>query len=218
MQYRSIKKKILRFIGNKFARFAVSILCKSLRIEEKNKSSVSSLLEQNQNMVFAFWHGTMLVPWYLVKNFSPSTIISKSKDGDLLAKILENWDYNVKRGSSSNGGKEVLEELIKAAKNNRNIAITPDGPRGPEKVMKAGGVIIAKKVQIPLILIGVDYKIKIALNSWDKLEIPFFFSRANIIYSDPIFIDENLSYEETDNKIKEIGNKLTMIQNKAEQN
>ncbi len=66
---------------------------------------------------------------------------------DILTNILKKWGYNVIRGSSSNDGKEILDNLVDEAKNKKNIAITPDGPRGPEKVMKAGAVIIAKKAQ-----------------------------------------------------------------------
>jgi len=218
MQYKSIKKRFLRFWGNKFIEPLVNLLCKTLRIKEANKSSIDEMLARNQNMVFAFWHGTMLVPWYLLKDFSPSTIISQSKDGEMLVKILNKWNYSVKRGSSSKDGKEVLEELISVAKDNKSIAITPDGPRGPQRVMKAGGVIIAKKAQIPLILIGVGYKHKIKLKSWDEFEIPFFFSKVSITYSDPINIDYNLSFDETDIEIKKIDDNLSVLQNEAEQN
>lgn len=218
MQNRFNKKSILRFLGNSLAKPLLNILCKTIKVSEVNKSAIQELANNNQNIVFAFWHGTMLLPWYLIKEFSPSTIISKSKDGDLLANVLTSWHYNVKRGSSSNKGKEILEKLIIEAKNKNNIAITPDGPRGPEKIMKAGAVIIAKKAHIPLVLAGIHYCKKITLKSWDKFEIPYFFSKAKIIYSEPIYISENLSYEETDMKIKELGIKLEELQLMAAQN
>ena len=206
------KKRILRFLGNGFAEPLLNILCKTLKINEINKSAVTEMVNNNQNVVFAFWHGTMLVPWYTLKEFSPSTIISKSKDGDLLTNLLVKWGYNVKRGSSSNQGKEILDKLVFEAKNKKCIAITPDGPRGPEKIMKAGAVIIAKKAQIPLVLVGTYYSRKVKLKSWDKFEIPYFFSKASVTYSDPIFISENLSYDETDKQIKELGIELEQLQ------
>jgi lysophospholipid acyltransferase (LPLAT)-like uncharacterized protein len=214
----NVNKKLLRFLGDKFSEPILKVLCLTLKIVEKNKRPVEDLIQNNQNAVFAFWHGTMIVPWYLLKNFSPSTIISKSKDGKILTNILKKWGYSVLRGSSSNNGKEILDNLVVEAINKKNIAITPDGPRGPEKVMKAGAVIIAKKSNIPLILVGVGYGKKKILKSWDKFEVPYFFSKAIIVYSDPIFIDANLSYSETDEKIKAINVELQNIQLKATQN
>jgi lysophospholipid acyltransferase (LPLAT)-like uncharacterized protein len=82
--------------------------------------------------------------------------------------------------------------------------------------MKAGAVIISKKSEVPLILVGVFYKRKIMLKSWDKFEIPWFFSKAVICYSDPIMIDQKLTYEETDAKIHEIGHELNDLHLKAE--
>lgn len=218
MRNRFNKKSILRFLGNSLAKPLLNILCKTINVSEVNKSVISELANNNQNIVFAFWHGTMLLPWYLLRELSPGTIISKSKDGDLLANVLTSWHYNVMRGSSSNSGKEILEDLIREAKNKNNIAITPDGPRGPERIMKAGAVIVAKKAQIPLVLTGIHYCRKKTLKSWDKFEVPYFFSKAKIIYSDPIYISENLSYEETDMQIKELGIKLEELQLKAAQN
>lgn len=217
MSINHYKKNILRFLGNKFSEPMLRVLCQTLRINESNKVATQELIQKNQNAVFVFWHGTMIVPWYILKNLKPSTIISKSKDGHILTNVLLKWGYKVLRGSSSNNGKEILDKLISEAANS-NIAITPDGPRGPERKMKAGAVIIAKKAKIPLVLIGVAYTRKKILKSWDKFEIPFFFSKVFISYSDPIIINSNLSYFETDEKIKSLDIELQNIQLRAAQN
>lgn len=218
MRYKNFQKNILRSLGLNFSRPLINVLCKTLMIEETNKSSINNLLQEGQNIIFAFWHGTMLAPWYVLKDYKPTTIISKSKDGHLLSNLLSNWNYRVRRGSSSKGGKEVLDELIEDANNNKSIAITPDGPRGPNKVMKAGTVIIAKKTNTPIILIGVGNKKRKTLKSWDQFEIPYPFSKVKIIYSEPIIVDPDLTYEETDKLIQTLSNKLNEIQKLAEQN
>ncbi len=218
MQLKSVKKKSLRLLGNLLIVPVIEVLCKTLKINETNKEVLKEFELKKKNAVFGFWHGTMLVPWFLLKQYKPSTIISKSNDGNILTKILNKWGYKVKRGSSSQGGKEVLEDLIKEADNNQFIAITPDGPRGPEKVMKAGAVVLAKKADTPLILVGVGYKKKIKLKSWDKFEIPYFFSKVSVVYSEPFYLDKQLSFEETNEQINLMGNKLTQLQLEAEQN
>ena len=107
----------------------------------------------------------MLLPWYLHGNPSFVALISKSKDGDLLAKLLENWNYKVIRGSSSTDGDVALKFMIDYAKNNYSIAITPDGPRGPAHKLKAGAIVSAKKSKVPLVLAGVGYNKKKILKS-----------------------------------------------------
>jgi len=217
MQFNEIKKKILWSLGNFLSVSIVTALCKTLFIEEDNKASVEQLLENKQNIIIVFWHGTMIVPWFLMRGKNLSTIISKSKDGEILSRLLTKWTYNVRRGSSSKGGKEVLENLIEDAKNFNSIAITPDGPRGPDRVMKAGATVIAKKTGLPIILAGTAYKQRLKLKSWDNFEVPMFFSKACIKYSYPIYVDKNLSYDETDKLINKLGSELNSLQHEMEQ-
>jgi lysophospholipid acyltransferase (LPLAT)-like uncharacterized protein len=216
MLNKKTKKKFIRTIGKFFIVPFVNVLCKTVRVREINKPELKYNADRN-GYIFTFWHGTMLIPWYNLRKFNPCTIISQSKDGDLLSRLLESWNYTVNRGSSSRGGKEVLEELIKNARNNRTLAITPDGPRGPAKEMKAGAAIISKKSQLPVSLIGVAYKKKKSINSWDKFEIPLPFTRAVLVYSDPIYLQKDLTYDETDKMIVYLGEELNRMQQEAEQ-
>ena len=202
MKLKEVKHSSLRFLGNYFLALFATVLCKTLRINFKNKNAVKELDKKKSNYVLAFWHGSMLVSWYIHRRRDLVALISKSKDGDLLSNLLKFWDYTVVRGSSTEGGEIALGILIDYAKNNKSIVITPDGPKGPRHRLKAGAVIAAKKGAVPLILMGVGFKRKKYLNSWDKFEIPGLFSAANIVYSDPIYIDKDLSYEETSEVIK----------------
>ena len=216
MKFKKIKQGFLRFVGNYSLSGAVNVLCKSLKINVQNSEEVDKLLASGQNIVFAFWHGTMLVPWYLQRNKNFSALVSQSKDGDLLANILTKWNYDVARGSSHKGGKEALEILMNKVKENHSVSITPDGPTGPPKIMKAGAVIIAQRTSIPLVLCGIGYERKHVFNSWDKAEVPKLFSRVNVIFSDPIFIDKDLEREEVSEIIEKCSNELNELQTKAE--
>ena len=216
MKLKKAKQETLRFTGNIILNSMVSILCRSLRVSFKNKQALDELERQKKNYVLAFWHGTMLMPWYLSRNKNFSALISKSKDGELLSKLLKHWNFNVIRGSSSTGGDVALEIMIDFAKNDNSIAITPDGPRGPAHKLKAGAVITAKKSGLPLVLLGVAYKSKKLLKSWDSFQVPFFFTRANVVFSNPIYIDSKLSYEETSKIIERCEIELQKLQFEAE--
>lgn len=216
MNHKESKQIILRFLGDHFLFYAVTTLCKSLKIEKHNYQVIKNLNLKNQNYVLAFWHGTMLLPWYLhgAPNFAALT--SKSKDGDLLAKILKKWKYKVVRGSSSTDGDAALETMVDYAKNKYSITITPDGPRGPRHKFKAGAVITAKKTSIPVVLAGVGFKRKKILSNWDKFEIPYFFTKAKVVYSQPLYLDSNLTYEETSDIILKCEEKMNELQTQAQ--
>jgi len=217
MRIQDLNKKLLRFLGNNLIGITITSLCSSLKINFTNKQFFDNLLNSNQNFVMAFWHRTMLIPWYLGRDKNFSGLVSASKDGDILTTLLNKWNYSVVRGSSSVGGKISLESTINNAINGKCISITPDGPRGPIFKMKAGAVVIAKKAGIPLILCGINFNNRWIFNkSWDKMEIPKFFSSVNVVFSEPIMIDKDLSYEKTSEMIKEMENRLINLQTLAE--
>lgn len=212
---KKVKQSILRLLGNYFLKSAINFLCKTLKIEKINQQVVDKLNEQNQNYVLAFWHSTMLLPWYVHRNQNFAALTSLSKDGDLLARQLKSWNYKVVRGSSSKGGDVALGIMVDLAKNKYSVAITPDGPRGPVRKFKAGAVITAKRSGIPLVLAGVGFQKKKKLKSWDSFEVPKFFSKAKIVYSEPIIVNSELSYEETSEIIKKCEQILNELQDSA---
>ncbi len=216
MKIRKLEQAFLRKLGHYTLFQIVNVLCKSLRITFKNKEVIDKLENENQKFVLAFWHGSMLLPWYLQRHKNFAGLTSKSKDGDLLNKVLKLWGYNVVRGSSTEGGEVALGILLDYAKNGCSISITPDGPLGPYRKMKAGAVIAAKKSGLPLVLIGVGFKSKRNLKSWDKFTVPKLSTKAKVVYSDPIRIDKDLSYGETTKMIVKCEKILNQIQDEAE--
>ena len=216
MNTKQVKQDTLRFFGSVILTHSLDALCKTLRVSYKNKKVIDDLRKQKQNYVLAFWHCTMLLPWFLHRDDGFAALTSKSKDGDLLAKQLKHWNYKVVRGSSSKGGDVALGVMVDLAKNGYSIAITPDGPRGPEHKFKAGAVVTAKKSNVPVVLIGIGIKSKKKLKSWDKFQIPNPFTNVKVIYSDPVYVDTKLSYDETSKIIDECEKKLIELQKEAE--
>lgn len=209
------QKNILRFIGIRIASFFINVLLKTVRIRIDNSDVVKELDSQKKNYVLAFWHGSMLIGWFMQRNRNFASLVSKSKDGDVLTAILAKWKYHVVRGSSSKGGHDALDMMIHLTEENYHLAITPDGPTGPIFRMKAGAVITARRSQIPLLLVGIGIKNKWTLKSWDKFEIPKPFSKAVAVYSEPILIDTILSKEETNQKIEDCEIMLNELQKEA---
>jgi lysophospholipid acyltransferase (LPLAT)-like uncharacterized protein len=214
MKLNQRQKNILRYVGSKLAFFAVNLLFITLRIRIKNGDEISKMNSAGENYVVAFWHGSMGIGWYLHRK-NIAALVSQSKDGDLLANILEKWDYHVVRGSSSSGGKEALSIMVELISQKYSLALTPDGPKGPVKKMKAGAVVTAKRSNVPLFLVGIGINKKFVMKSWDSFELPKPFSKVIVVYSDPIMINKTFTPEEIFIKIEECENLLNKLQKEA---
>lgn len=163
--------------------------------------------------VFAFWHGEMLPIWkYFSKKINKKyAIVSLSKDGQILAELLEKWGYYLIRGSSSKNSKDVLEKATELAKN-ASVFITPDGPRGPARKFKNGAVIIAYRSEVPLYLVRAFISGKIIFKkSWDNFILPLPFSKISIVISEKYYIPKELTREEVSEMIVQIENTINSI-------
>jgi len=216
MKIKEIYRSMLRFLGNRVLYYVISVLCKSVKFHLFLSEETEKLIESGNNFIAGFWHGTMLAPWYLNRNKNFSAIVSLSKDGEVLTRVLDKWGYKVVRGSSHRGGGEALNNMVESAKSGYSVAITPDGPTGPAHVLKPGVVITAKKSGLPIILMGVGYKKYREFRSWDKFRLPNFFSDAYIYYSDPIYVKSDLEYDKTSELIEYCDKLLNELQRKAE--
>jgi lysophospholipid acyltransferase (LPLAT)-like uncharacterized protein len=161
--------------------------------------------------VVAFWHGSMLPVWKYFAKHKPFAVVSKSKDGAILTDMLESWGYNVLRGSSSKGGKEVLNDMQDAA-GKGYLLITPDGPRGPIHEFKPGAVIAALRSGRALQLCGVNINHKICFHkSWDKFQLPLPFTRIELSFSESIVINKESSREDISGIIEKCQSELVSL-------
>lgn len=212
---REAKQGFLRFLGYHALDRVAGLLCGSLRVNRKNNEIFDEYVRLNKRFILAFWHGTMLYPWYYHRGNKFLGLTSQSKDGEILARILRKWGYTVTRGSSSKGGKIALGIITDFAKFEGSVLITPDGPRGPVMEFKPGAVVAALRSSVPLFLVGIGYQKKIHLKSWDKFSVPAFFTRVNLIYSDPVFVTKEMNKDEVDRLIKKCSDELNRLTEEA---
>ena len=122
-----------------------------------------------------------------------AAMVSASKDGGFLAAILEGFAVQPVRGSSSRRGSQALRELTTWAERGYDLAITPDGPRGPCYVVQDGVMSLAQLTGFPIMPVSYHLGWKIRLKSWDRFQIPLPFSRCEMIYEKPIFVPRDAS-------------------------
>ncbi len=184
--------RIVERIAYRLLAFIAGAVCRSLRLRRMNTEPVEELRKRKTNAVYVFWHGSMILGWYAhgpTAGTPVSALVSMSKDGAILASVLEQWGYTLIRGSSHIGGKEALQSMVDAAAHGSSLCVTPDGPRGPRHELKPGAVLSAQRARVPLVIVGIACAgKKVFTRSWDQFELPLPFSRACLWYDAPIMI------------------------------
>ena len=144
--------------------------------------------------IYCVWHNRLplcLKAYYgycKKRNQSPgmAAMVSASKDGAFLAAILEGFKVQPVRGSTSRRGPQALRELLTWAERGYDLAITPDGPRGPCYVVQEGVISLAQLTGLPIVACSYHLTWKIRLRSWDRFQIPLPFSRCHMIFPEPV--------------------------------
>jgi lysophospholipid acyltransferase (LPLAT)-like uncharacterized protein len=139
--------------------------------------------------VYCIWHNRLILCMEAYHRGKPSipahgealaALVSASRDGALLAATLERFGVQPVRGSSSRRGPQALLELTSWGERGYDLAITPDGPRGPCYVVQEGVMSLAQLTGLPIVPFSFYARRKIRLKSWDRFQIPLPFSRCNM--------------------------------------
>jgi lysophospholipid acyltransferase (LPLAT)-like uncharacterized protein len=149
-----------------------------------------------QPVIFCVWHNqlafSMAVYRERPRKLQPerrlAAMVSASRDGALLARILENFGVQPVRGSTSRRGPQALLELTSWAEQGYDLAITPDGPRGPRYHVQEGVVALAQLTGLPIVPVTCHTPWKICAKSWDRFQIPLPFARCDVVFGEPLRI------------------------------
>ena len=162
--------------------------------------------------IMLMWHEELFPILKRASHQNWSVIISPSKDGDYLCKLLAPWGFGILRGSASTHTKavKVLRETIKIARDNK-ITLGIDGPRGPRREIKIGMLLAAQKTGVPIYLVRIRAKGFRLEKAWDKSLIPYPFSRITLIQSEPIYIDKDLDRDALEERGRELSQQLNEL-------
>jgi lysophospholipid acyltransferase (LPLAT)-like uncharacterized protein len=186
-----IKWKMIGVLGKLF----VDLLFCTTRVESVGFEKIEGIVE-SQSIIAACWHSRILLVSYLYKGWNAAILVSSSKDGEIIARILENQGHEAIRGSSTRGGLRALSRLIKSLKaNKRPAVIIPDGPQGPRFIVQPGVITLAKKTGCPILPVSYSAKKIKVFNSWDRFILPFPFTTCRIIYGTPVYVPQKADQE-----------------------
>ena len=151
--------------------------------------------------IYCIWHNRLALSMHIyyhfirkrTQNSGLAAMVSASRDGGFLAGVLQRFRVQPVRGSTSRRGPQALRELTTWARRDYDLAITPDGPRGPRYVVQDGIIALAQLTGRPIIPVSFNLGWKIRPNSWDHFLIPLPFSSCEFIFEKAFVIPREAS-------------------------
>jgi lysophospholipid acyltransferase (LPLAT)-like uncharacterized protein len=178
------RRKLSHAVGPFLAGALGPLVIRALRATWSKRFDPPDLRDRvaaGEPVVYALWHGGLLVPAAALPGNRAAIMISRHADGEVIARIVERLGYTTVRGSSTRGGSAALMDAVEALRGGRAAAFTPDGPKGPRHVAQPGAVFAASRAGVPIVPIGVGVRGAWVLRSWDRFHIPKPFTRVVVV-------------------------------------
>ncbi len=214
--FKKIREKFLLLLASIAGPFFILLLGKTWKLIWAGEEKLAFLRKKNKNVIYAFWHGRMLILSFSHRWQKIHILISQHRDGEYIACTVKNLGFVPVRGSTTRGGTKALFEMAKQGAAGYDIAITPDGPAGPGYQVQRGVLYLASRTGMPIVPITDSAQKSWILKSWDGFIIPKPFTRAVIIVGEPIFVSQDISEAEIEQKKNELEQKLMRITNWAD--
>ena len=155
--------------------------------------------------ILAIWHTNAFFAPYFHRDKKLRVLVSQSKDGELITRVMESYGHKAIRGSTHKKGVAALKQMIRTLRDQKVVAITPDGPRGPIFKVREGLIVAASAARVPIIPFHFEASHQWVLKkTWDQHRIPKPFSKVTLSYGQPIYVDKDLTAEKMAEKVLEV--------------
>jgi lysophospholipid acyltransferase (LPLAT)-like uncharacterized protein len=204
MDRTEMKQRLVGFLGSWVIRLYFPLV-RCVREEDEN---YLQFRRKGEPFIFVFWHGQLLPMVYHHRRQGFTVLVSDHKDGEYIARVIHRHGFETARGSSTRGGVKGLKAIVRAGKKGRNLAFTPDGPRGPRHDFKWGALVAAQLSGLPIVPVALGADRAWYLESWDRFMIPKPFSTLRIRYGPPRWIPRDTDEEALKGMAAEIEHEL----------
>lgn len=193
----------------------VGALGSTLRFRIEGGESIDGYRRSGEAFIIAFWHAWILPMVYLHRRRGMVALVSEHRDGEYLARIIARMGFDTARGSSTRGGAKGLMGSVRALRAGTSIGLTPDGPRGPARVFKPGGLVAAQLSGAPIIPISVSAGPAKRFESWDRFVLPYPFAVVRVRYGAPRFIPREATVDDVEAHARAMEAEMNALEDRA---
>jgi lysophospholipid acyltransferase (LPLAT)-like uncharacterized protein len=205
--------------------FAAALICgvvrgvaATIRFKLNDPAGTFTAISKEQ-LIFAIWHNRLALSLILYRRYllrsAPERrlagMVSASRDGGLLARVLEHFGVEPVRGSSSRRGPQALLEMVSWGERGCDLAITPDGPRGPRYQVQEGVISTAQLTGLLVVPVSYHLNWKVQAKSWDRFQVPLPFARCEITVGTPLRVPRDASDAERETLRQQLETELRAI-------
>jgi len=192
----------------------LQLWARTLRFEIEDRAGVVGR-RVTENYIGALWHNRLLVFPFVLRRFLPqrhgAALISASRDGDLIADVVQRFGYDVIRGSSSRLGASALLQITGVLMSGSDVVITPDGPRGPAYELGPGIIFLAQKSGAAVVPMNLEYSHCWRLGSWDRFIVPRPFAKVRVLINRPYRVTATTTPEEFESERVSLQNAMMAL-------
>ena len=168
------------------------------------------------NMLYVFWHEYILLPASMRGHCNLTMLVSRHRDAEILVQAARHLGFRCVRGSTNRGGAAALRALVEQSRLS-SLTITPDGPRGPRRVMSLGPIYLASRLGMPLVALGLGCDRPWRLPSWDRFAIPRPWSRCRGVISPAMHLPPDLDRDGLEHYRRQVERLLNRLTREAEE-
>jgi hypothetical protein len=209
--------RITIWIISRTAALFILLLGYSWRIRWMGLEHDRAARKNHSNVIYAFWHGRMLALCFSHRRRRVHIMVSEHRDGEMIARTVDLLGFIPVRGSTTRGGLRALFQMAERGSAGYDVAITPDGPRGPRFQVQQGVITLAQRTGMPIVPVTDSASLRKTLSSWDRYIIPLPFSRVVIMHGEPIFVPRQLTAERMEEKRVQLEEALQALTHRADE-
>ena len=165
-------------------------------------------------LVYVFWHEMLLFP-AAIHARDATALVSRHRDGEVVAQALRFLGGSVVRGSTGRGGVRAVRDLLRVGRM-RHLCINPDGPRGPRRVFQPGAVYLAGRLGVPIVPVGYAYSTCRRAKSWDRMAIPHPFCKGWGVTGPMMYVPAQLDRAGLEEHTRRLQQAMDRVQARAE--
>jgi lysophospholipid acyltransferase (LPLAT)-like uncharacterized protein len=185
----SVGKRVVEAAAPPLAYYYLRLLQATTRRRYVNREALDRARAHGREYILAFWHSRLVMMRFGYPDARAVVLQSQHRDSRMLARVMSRFQTGQVWGSTTRGGMTAVREVLRRVEQGHDIAIAPDGPRGPRQRAQSGVVTIAAlsgKAIVPLTYSARPCR---RLGSWDRMLVPYPFARALYVYGEPIVVD-----------------------------
>ncbi|MEN8188915.1 MAG: lysophospholipid acyltransferase family protein [Thermodesulfobacteriota bacterium] len=172
-------------------------------------------IEKGVASIGAFWHYGIVFILHYFRDLEVAAMVSASRDGEYISRIVEQIDSHAVRGSRKKGGMQAIKKMIRLVRQGVHAVIVADGSQGPPRIVQAGSLVLSSRTGSPVLPLAWSCSRYKSFGSWDRTALPMPFSTIHFFYGEPLTVPGGIKGDEIESYRLQLEKRLNDLYEEA---